>query len=452
MARSFVKLFGLWGLAVAAVALTASYLPADPLAIDSLQKPEPAAQEQQPPEITDAMTRFRNRDVTGAYSVLQTAVKNRPELPPAEVLMAQFFLAARQGDAARDWLERAVTAAPNDPQAYVFLGQEAFDNQRRVEATLLFEKAKALLATFTGNAKRKAMLEAATESTLARLDMGRKDWAGAQAHIGDLLKLQPNSAPALQMLGRTLFEQKKPAEALEKLKAAQGVDKTVLTPEATMAQWYEQAGDRENATKNMVAALTAQPKDFRTRLAAADWAFQAGEFDQARAQVDIALTLDPNESDAKVLAGNVAIYQKDYPTAEKYFKQALVERPGNFAASNNLALALCEQNDKAKQEQALQYAQINVRLYPKEIEPLSTLGRAFFRSGQLVEADQVFRQIAASGKSLSPDTAYYMADLYAATNRADDAKALLQNALKSTSVLFSLRKEAEALQKRLGGP
>ena len=68
----------------------------------------------------------------------------------------------------------------------------------------------------------------------------------------------------------------------------------------------------------------------------------------------------------------------------------------------------------------------------------------------MAEADQVFRQVAAIGKSLSPDTAYYIADLYAATNRADEAKTLLQNALKTTSPLFSLRKEAEALQKRLG--
>ncbi|MCX7427717.1 MAG: tetratricopeptide repeat protein [Planctomycetia bacterium] len=452
MVRSFVRFIGFGGVAVAVVALAASLLPADPLSIDSLQKPEPAAQQQQQiPEIAEAVTLFRNRDVAGAYAKLQAAVKNRPELPPAELIMVQFFVSARQEDAVRGWLEKAVVAAPNDPEAYVLLGQEAMQNQRMAEATLLFDKAKTLLASFKGNDKRKADLAAATESQLARLAMGRQDWATAQTHLQDLLKLQPDSAAALQMLGRTLFEQKKPEEALEKLKAAKVADPKVLTPEAVLAQWYEQVTppDRENATKYMIAALTAQPKDFRTRLNAADWAFKAGEFDQARAQIDIALTLDANSPEAKLLAGNIAIYQKDYPTAEKCFKQVLVESPSNFAASNNLALALCEQDDKAKQELALQYAKMNAQLYQKEVEPLSTLGRVFFRLGRMAEADQVFRQVAASGKSLSPDTAFYIADLYAATNRADDAKKLLENALKTTGPLFSLRKEAEALQKRL---
>jgi tetratricopeptide (TPR) repeat protein len=452
MVRSFVRFIGFGGVAVAVVALAASLLPADPLSIDSLQKPEPAAQQQpQIPEIAEAVALFRNRDVAGAYAKLQAAVKNRPELPPAELIMVQFFVSARQEDAVRGWLEKAVVAAPNDPEAYVLLGQEAMQNQRMAEATLLFDKAKTLLASFKGNDKRKADLAAATESQLARLAMGRQDWATAQTHLQDLLKLQPDSAAALQMLGRTLFEQKKPEEALEKLKAAKVADPKVLTPEAVLAQWYEQATppDRENATKFMIAALTAQPKDFRTRLNAADWAFKAGEFDQARAQIDIALTLDANSPEAKLLAGNIAIYQKDYPTAEKFFKQVLVESPSNFAASNNLALALCEQSDKAKQELALQYAKMNAQLYQKEVEPLSTLGRVFFRLGRMAEADQVFRQVAASGKSLSPDTAFYIADLYAATNRADDAKKLLENALKTTGPLFSLRKEAEALQKSL---
>ena len=450
MVRVFVRFFGFCGLAVAVVALTGSRLAADPLSIDSLQKPEAAAQ-QQIPEIADAVARFRNRDVAGAYSVLQTAVKNHPEMPPAEVIMAEFFAASRQEEGVRSWLEKAITSAPNDPQAYVLLGQDALQNQRLAEATLLFEKAKTLVDSFSGNPKRKTDLAAAAESSLARLAMGRQDWTAAQTHLEQWLKVQPDSAAALQLLGRTLFEQKKPAEALEKLKAAKVADPKVLTPEAVMAQWYEQAGDRENATKNMIAALTAQPKDFRTRLNAADWAFKAGELDQARAQIEIALQLDATSVEAQLLAGNIAIYQKDYPTAEKYYKTALIESPGNFAASNNLALALCEQDDKAKQDLASQYAQINVRLYPKESEPLSTLGRVLFRLGRMQEADQIFRQVTSAGKSLSPDTAYYIADLYAATSRPDDAKILLANALKTTG-LFSLRKDAEALQKRLGGP
>ena len=454
MVRVFVRLFGFCGVAVAVVALTASRLTADPLSIDSLQQPEAAVQQQQQqqiPEIRDAAARFRNRDVAGAYSVLQTAVKNHPGLPPAEVIMAEFFAAARQEEGVRGWLEKAITAAPNDPQAYALLGQDALQNQRLAEATLLFEKARDPGRLLQWKPQTQDGFDGGGGIVARPAGHGPTGLDGVQPHLEQWLKVQPDSAAALQLLGRTLFEQKKPAEALEKLKAAKVADPKVLTPEAVMAQWYEQAGDRENATKNMIAALTAQPKDFRTRLNAADWAFKAGEFDQARPRSKSRCNSTPARWRPNDWPATSRSTRRTTRLPRSIQRPVLVESPGNFAASNNLALALCEQDDKAKQDLALQYAQINVRLYPKESEPLSTLGRVLFRLGRMQEADQVFRQITTSGKSLSPDTAYYIADLYAATSRPDDAKMLLANALKTTG-LFSLRKDAEALQKRLGGP
>ncbi|MBN2022869.1 MAG: tetratricopeptide repeat protein [Pirellulales bacterium] len=452
MARLPMGLGVVTALAVVCVLLGPGVAPAEPLSVDSLTKT--TGQEQtQIPEVTEAFNRLKNGDMDGAHASLKEAVKKHPELPPAEVLMAEFFMLAKQEPMARGWLERAIHDTPGDPQAYVALGQDAMQANRVAEARLLLEKGVEVAAAFQGDAKRKETIEAAALAALGRLAMGQQDWAIAQPHLEALLKLRPSDAPALQMYAQVLFELKKPDEALEKLRAAKAADDRLLTPEAIMAQWYERAKNHAKAGEMMVAALTAQPNDFNTRLAAADWAFNSKDFTQARQQIDIAIKTQPDSIQANLLAGNIAIFQKDFPAAEKYLKTALDAAPSNFATSNNLAVALAEQNDPAKQRLALQYAQINARLYPNDAEPFSTLGRVLFRLGQLGEAEQSLNKAATiarnNGKRISPDTGFYIAEVFAATNRKDEAKKILQDALAAATGLFSSREDAEALLERL---
>lgn len=447
MTRSLIAYVVILAVAVGCVGFASLPVAAEPLSIDTLGRPAQGDQ-QQITEIRDAMERFQNRDIAGALAMLQSAVKKHPELPPPQIIMAQFSIAANQPAMVLSWLRKAVREAPNDPEAFVMLGQHALSNRRTIEAELLFLNANKLLGQFEGDAKRKETLQTDVYARLANLAGSRKDWKTAQSHVDALLKIQPDNAGAIRLLGRSLFEQKQPAEALAQLKKAAVIDKDSLTPEAILAQWYEAAGSRANATKYMIAALTAKPKDFKTRLAAAEWALQAHEFDQARQQADLAIQLDPDSQGAKQLAGSIAIFQKDYAAAEKYLKAVLDRSPASFAVSNNLALALCEQDDPVKKQLALDYARINSRLYPKDVEPASTHGRVLFRLGKLAEAEQAFRHATSLSRNLTPDTAYYIACVYAERDRKEEAKRLLRSALKSEG-LFSQRQDAEALLQRL---
>lgn len=428
--------------------LTTTTVTAEPLSIDqSAGAGAPAAQV--PAEVKDAFARFQNRDVQGALATLEKAVEAHPELPPADVIMAQFCGTSKQADAAvRYWLEKATVDNPEDPEAYVMLGRAALQEKHNTEAELLFAKANQLLADFKGNAKRKESMQVATLSQLAQLAMKRNDWKTSRENLEALLKLRPDNAATLEMLASTLFQEKKPGEALEKLRAAAAANKDALTPEATMAMWWEQSGDRKKAGEAMVEALTAKPQDFKTRLTAANWALQTKSFDQARQQADIAIKLDPESVTAKVLAGNIALFQKDYAAAVKYFQDVLTVEPSNFTASNNLALALVEEGGEKNLKLAMQYASINSKLYPKQPEPSSTLGWVLFKSGNVREAERALQHAASVGQSLRPDTAFYFASVYAETERKDEAKKLLESALK-TKGLFSEREAAQALLDKL---
>ncbi|HYW78032.1 MAG TPA: tetratricopeptide repeat protein [Thermoguttaceae bacterium] len=414
-------------------------------------------------ELTDALTLFRSLDFAGAEEKLKEGVAKNPELPPAEVIMAQWFAQGQQPNGVRMYLERAVMNEPNDPSAYIFLGDFALREGRVTEASLLLGKAESLLGSFK-NAKRKEQMVPQVANGLAAVAEARQDWTEAEKQLRIWLKAQPTSATAMNRLGRVLFMQKKAEEAWTQLKAAKEADPKILTPAATLARLYQQANDPVNAKKWMDYAVQSAPKDLPTRLVAAGWALTTAEtqeqLERAKEEASQALQLDPKSLQAKVLRGAVALYQQDYGNAELYFDSAVKQSPNNFAAKNNLALALCEQADDAKKALAFEHAKANSTLYPKNTAAVSTLGWVLYKLGRKQEAEQVLRKAAAG--QIAPDTAYYLARIYA--DFAEQAKAagqdepakqlkeqsqkLLDQILKS-KLLFSKRSDAEALQKEL---
>ncbi len=404
----------------------------------------------QPPEITDAIAKFKSMDFDGALASLKAAVAKNRDLAPAQVLMANLYAQVNRPVDARMSLERAVLEEPADPEAYAILATVAIQERRVTEADLLLTYAKSLLDQFEKSPVRKKALLTATYSGLAAVAEARGDWGTAKKYLEDWLALDKNSAVAHQRLAGALFQQKDFAKSLEELKAAKDLDPKVLTPQATLALLYEASGDHERATQWMDAALKDAPKDFATQMAAAQWAAQTSQFDMARKYADAALALRPDALEAKLVLGVIDLLLKDYPAAEKQFGAALVQAPSNFAASNNLALALCEEDSREKQQKALEYAVMNVRQYPKQAEAFSTLGWVYYKNGRLDEAAQSL-QTAISGGQLSPDTAYYLAKVLVDQDKPEGKKAAKQllDAAVKTKALFSMRKEAHALLEKL---
>ncbi len=294
------------------------------------------AKPQQSPELAEAETDFRKGDFAGALKALQEAGKKDPDQPPAQLLMAQMFAQAKMGPDVRNALEQAVIEVPTDPEAYILMGDIALGERRITEAQLLYQKASEVMGGFNKSAKRKELLQPRVLHGLSEVAMNRRDWADAQKQLEAWLKLAPKNTTAMQLLASVLFEQKNVPGALEKLKEAAKIEPELLTPEAILAQFYERAGDRENAKKWMIAALTVAPRDLKTRMVAGTWALQAGRLDEAASQATAALQIDPANFGAKILRGVVALFQKDYTTAERYFEMARLQSPKSFSAGNDL--------------------------------------------------------------------------------------------------------------------
>lgn len=410
-----------------------------------VEEPPPAelpVPDEQIKEVADAAQLFGKLQFDAALSKLKEATTKHPELPPAQLIMATWFARANQAGAVRAYLELTVKDLPNDPEAYLILGDINTGERRTTEAGLLYAKAAELVPGVT-NEERKSRLGPRVESGLAAVAAARQDWATAQKHLEAWLKLDPKSDVAMRRLAVALFQQRDAKQALEQLKTAYEINPKTLHYGATMAQFYEQSGDHENAKTWMEFAMKAAPKALSTWLVAAQWSLQTGQLAEAEKEAATAMQLDRESIDAKILRGVIALFQRDYKSAEIYFESALLDSPRNFAAKNNLALALCEQSDEAKKRRALDYAVENARLFPKNAEAISTYGWVLYRAGNVKEADTVLSRLARSGR-VSEDTAYFIARVAAESGRKDEAKAVLEPTLQSKRP-FSKRQEAQTL-------
>ncbi len=403
-------------------------------------------------ELTDALARFKDRDLEGTLKSLEAAVKKNPDLPPVYVLLAQIYGAANVQQGVLQSLETGIQKTPDDPEAYVLLAQLALRDGRITEAELLLNKANGLLPKLDKNPKRKDILSPAVISGLAQVYQAREDWATARKYLEQWLKLTPKNADALRQLASVLFKQKDVDGALAKLKEAKAIDEKTLTPETVIAIYYQRSGDKDNAKKWMASALKVAADDLNTQLVAAQLAMENGQLEEAQNRAVAALRINPTSQDAKKMRGLVALFQKDYKAAEINFESAHLKEPNDFAAKNNLALALAEQKDESKKRSALGYASDNMQQYQKTtnaVEAASTLGWVLYKMNQLDDADKYLQSaISGSAGNPSPDTAYYAAVVASEKNRKEEAKTLLKYSLKSTAP-FTMKQEAAALLEQL---
>lgn len=398
------------------------------------------------PELDEPLKEFRTGNVVGALQLLRAAAKKNPELPPPQVILAAWLAEVNQPGMARTALETATLEVPDDPEPYLILADLALRDRQVAEASLLLGKGYDLLAGTRISPKRAAVLKRRALVALATLADSRRDWMQAQKYLESLLAADPKNASAVEQLGRVLFQLKKPEEALAKLQEAAKLDPAnILAPEATLAQLYQQSGDKENAAKWMVAAIKANPRDARVRRVAAQWSLEIGRLDQAEEQAKAALQLDPDSPLSLTVRGTVAMVRKDYKTAEECFGKAHLLAPGNFAALSNLALTLAEEESPAKRRLALEYAQILSRLFPDQADAAGALGWTLYKLGRVDEAELVLRK-AVSAPSVSRDTLYFYARVLTDRGRKEEALKLLEAALAAKpSASFLRRADAEAL-------
>lgn len=395
-------------------------------------------------EIQDAVAKFKARDYDGALRQFKGIAKNDADFPPVGVVMAQLYHQEGMAKQSKAALETATRESPDDPEAFLLLAGIALQAGDAAEAERLYKQAGSLMTGFNKSAKRKQLLQPQVYAGLATTARARKDWPAAQKAVEAWLQFDPRNPAAKSQLAYCLFQQKDVEGALKQLRELAMANAEALAPEAILAQWHQQAGDRANAKKWLVAALAAAPKDHRIHLAAGQAALEAGDVDVATKHAIAAVRITPKSADAQFFRGVAALFQKDFVTAESYLEMAAKQSPDNFGVANNLVLALIELDEEAKRDRALQLAEANWKKYPKLAEANATYAWALYRAGKLDDAEKKLQAASTLERDNNGDLAYYMAKLAVDRGHKAEARKLLETAMESKKP-FLYRPEAEEL-------
>jgi len=402
-------------------------------------------------EVGGAINRFRDRDIDGCRAILERVKSNNPKLPPPGVMMAMLWLSVNQLGPARAELEDTVVKFPKDPEPYLMMGDLAFQDRRVTDADMLFQRATQLTSEYADNAKRKRDFEIRGHAGGAAVAEARKQWEVAQAHLKSWIDLDPDNASAHQRRGIVLFQLSKPQEALEQFRDAKKLDQKAVQPELAMARLYDDAKKRDTAKKLIEAAIKEAPKDPAVLLAAAQWYLGQNELDRAKAIAEDALKLDAKSLEGKVVRGAIARVSRDYAAAERFFYDAHVQSPGNFPASNSLALVLIESDTKESQQRALEMAEANVAMHrensPQQVNALTTLAWVYYKLGRREDAEKILAQIT-QNNALTTDGAYYVAKLLSDRGEKDRARKILEDVL-ANEPMFATRPDAVDLLAKL---
>ncbi|MDO4630265.1 MAG: tetratricopeptide repeat protein [Planctomycetia bacterium] len=447
---------------------------------DVSNAPAAAAQKEVSPELQAAFDDFRNMKFEDATAKLDKIRESDKDMAPSQLILATWLaqITPPQPQAVRQAIEVAVTKHPNDPEAYVILAELNLQNSCVTEAEALFDKGATMNASFADSAKRKGEIQKRILIGQAQILALRGKRDEAIATLNNVLKLDEKNIGALNLLGLISFNAEDYDAAINAYTKAREIQPTLLLPQARVAMMCQQKGTDEGkslAAKYMKEAIAADAKDPQVRIVAAQWSLTIGKAAQAAQQADYAIqilaqqkTAKPDDAlttglynEAKQLRGVIALFEKDYATAEKQFNEILAESPSNFAATNNLALALCEQADEAKQKKAVEYAQVNVdRFGQQQPEVFSTAAWVMHKMGKYQECAQLLqRYIQLTSGNMSSDVAYYLAanmekladnvsDAEQKANILKQAKEIITKTLENEAP-FVMRPEAEALKARL---
>ena len=215
---------------------------------------------------------------------------------------------------------------------------------------------------------------------------------------------------------------------------------------------YLQSGDKLHSEECIQNLSEKGGGNLSAQIALARWRLQMGDLDRAQTHAQSARQLDPENLDAKVIVGVVARQRKDWDAAQALLEEAHLQSPANVDVNNQLALVLLERPDEASRRRATEFAELNQRLYPKNVETVATLAWVIYRQGRKTEAERLFSAIGATLAGGSPmingDAIYYLASFRADQGQTAEARRLL-DVLLVRGIPSLYRQEAQALLARL---
>ncbi len=396
---------------------------------------------------------------------LRTLLREDPGYVKAHRLKARAHLLKGEVELARQSLEDAIQAKPQEAAANFELVQLLVKTGELDDAVTVLEK----MRRFTPD--NRLVLQ-----TIAKIRAGQKKWDAVMAAANDLTEKHPDEAAGFYYRGLALQGQGKIEESVQAF--AQSLEKkpNAVEPLIAIARSYLVLKQPEKALQRIREAIAQNPKHFLALNLEGEVNLTQQRFDQAEASFRKALELKPNWATPYKNLAKLRVFQKKPEEALQFIKEgyeqsgdaglgielaAWRERQGDRAgaialyrellqrnprlvvAANNLAMLLVAGQPD---QQALDQALALVERFELSDNPiyLDTLGLIYLKRGELDPALKALERAASRNRGGLPEIHYHLAMVYHQLGRDGTARDQLQKALDSKRQ-FAKREAAEKL-------
>jgi tetratricopeptide (TPR) repeat protein len=137
-----------------------------------------------------------------------------------------------------------------------------------------------------------------------------------------------------------------------------------------------------------------EPQNFEAQAKAGDMYAQIQKFDKAAEFYEKSHKLKPDDYQTIVNIGNVYFDLKQYETAEKWYLKALEKKPDDFNVRTDLGVTFVERANPDFDRAAREF-QTSLQTNPRHEPTIYNLGVAYFKKGNLEEAQKIVQQLEA---------------------------------------------------------
>jgi len=322
-------------------------------------------------------------DASGLAQEADQIIALQPAAPDGYLLHAVADIDRKDYGAADEYIRRSLEKEPNNPGAYVQLGNLRMAQGQYADAQKAYQQA----------------LDQDPNSTEAlggvlNVDQVQKQPDKAIATARTQSAKYPKNAGFHIMLGELLAEQKKDLAGAE--------------------QEFKQASDLDQKNSEALVRLGMVQSE-------------RGATDQALQTYLDGSKINPRETAFYLLSGSIYETRQDWDHAKKQYQKVLDIQPDNPLASNNLAYVMLEQGGNV--DVAFAMAQTARRLLPDSSNSADTLGWAFYHKHVYASAITLFKEAVKK----EPDNAvynYHLGLAYAKSGQAALAKQQLDRVVK----------------------
>lgn len=364
----------------------------------------------------------KQRDIGRAESEWRDAVRLKPSLVEAQLLLGDLEFSRGENDAVLDTARQIVATRPDLAEGFILKAAVELELQKLSDAQHDAQEAI-----------KRAPQHPSPYAQLGTVELAQKHYSEAEKYYRESLDKNPAFTNALNGLMRTYVAEKQVDKAF-----AAANEQIAKSPNSSGL--YDLLGTAYyEIKKDYSAAQTALQKSVDLDKHNVDAIEKLGQVEMKQGSQDQALALclqaikdNPHEVQFYNFAGQIYENRQNWDQAKAMYQQALGVSPDNPMASNNLAYMILQQGGNV--DVALNMAQTARRGMPNSPNFADTLGWAYYQKGVYQSAINQFQEaLRLSEKNGGVDDAtvhYHLGLAYEKTNQNALARQQLEKAVK----------------------